>query len=92
MDTVSNGGFLPFSAGGILSPLPGDLARQYGPCDYDVRQNFTAQYVYQLPFKGWRRYRAPFSGIAEFRSPSSARHTPQMVTGLSKAAERNSRA
>src|SRR5580693_998875 len=25
MDTVSNGGFLPFSAGGILSPLPGDL-------------------------------------------------------------------
>ncbi len=49
MDTVSNGGFLPFSAGGILSPLPGDLARQYGPCDYDVRQNFTAQYVYELP-------------------------------------------
>ena len=28
MDTVSNGGFLPFSAGGILSPIPGDLARQ----------------------------------------------------------------
>ena len=26
MDTVSNGGFLQFSAGGILSPLPGDLA------------------------------------------------------------------
>ncbi len=51
MDTVSNGGFLPFSAGGILSPLPGDLARQYGPCDYDVRDNLTAQYVYQLPFK-----------------------------------------
>jgi hypothetical protein len=51
MDTVSNGGFLPFSAGGILSPLPGDLARQYGPCDYDVRHNFTAQYVYQLPLK-----------------------------------------
>jgi len=51
MDTVSNGGFLPFSAGGILSPLPGELWRQYGPCDYDVRQNFTAQYVYQLPIK-----------------------------------------
>ncbi len=57
MDTVSNGGFLSFSAGGILSPLPGDLGRQYGPCDYDVRQNFTAQYVYQLPgriLKGWQ--------------------------------------
>ena len=38
MDTVSNGGFLQFSAGGILSPLPGDLARDYGPCDYDIRQ------------------------------------------------------
>ncbi len=51
MDTVSNGGFLPFASGAILSPLPGDLNRQYGPCDYDVRQNLTAQYVYQLPGK-----------------------------------------
>jgi len=51
MDTVSNGGFLQFSAGGILSPLPGDLARDYGPCDYDIRHNLNAQYVYQLPSK-----------------------------------------
>jgi len=51
MDTVSNGGFLQFSAGGILSPIPGDLARDYGPCDYDIRHNFNAQYVYQLPGK-----------------------------------------
>ena len=51
MDTVSNGGFLPFAAGAILSPLPGELGRQYGPCDYDVRHNLTAQYVYQLPVK-----------------------------------------
>ncbi len=51
MDEVSNGGFLPFSAGATLSPLPGELSRQYGPCDYDVRQNFTAQYVYELPGK-----------------------------------------
>jgi hypothetical protein len=51
MDTVSNGGFLQFSAGGILSPLPGDLAREYGPCDYDVRHNLNAQYVYRLPVK-----------------------------------------
>jgi len=51
MDTVSNGGFLPFAAGGILSPLPGDLARDYGPCDYDIRHNFNAQYVYELPIK-----------------------------------------
>jgi hypothetical protein len=51
MDTVSNGGFLPFSAGGVLSPLPGDLARDYGPCDYDIRHNLNAQYVYQLPIR-----------------------------------------
>jgi Carboxypeptidase regulatory-like domain len=51
MDTVSNGGFLPFAAGAILSPLPGHLARQYGPCDYDVRDNLTAQYVYRLPIQ-----------------------------------------
>ena len=51
MDTVSNGGFLQFSAGGILSPLPGELARDYGPCDYDIRHNLNGQYVYQLPLK-----------------------------------------
>ncbi len=51
LDTVSNGGFLSFSAGGILSPLPGNLARDYGPCDYDIRHNLNAQYVYQLPVR-----------------------------------------
>ncbi len=56
MDTVSNGGFLQFSAGGILSPLPGDLARDYGPCDYDIRNNLNAQYVYQLPIKVRNRF------------------------------------
>jgi Carboxypeptidase regulatory-like domain len=51
MDEVSNGGFLQFSAGALLSPLPGELRRNYGPCDYDVRHNLNAQYVYQLPIK-----------------------------------------
>jgi hypothetical protein len=54
-DEVSNGGFLPFSAGAVLSPLPGELRRQYGPCDYDVRDNLTANYVYQLPLKARER-------------------------------------
>jgi len=49
LDTVSNGGFLPFSAGGILSPIPGDLERDRGPCDYDVRHNLSASYAYALP-------------------------------------------
>jgi hypothetical protein len=59
LDTVSNGGFLSFSSAGILSPLPGALSRQYGGCDYDVRHNFNASYIYELPFKsrwvkGWQ--------------------------------------
>ena len=48
-DEVSNGGFLPFSAGGLLSPLPGELARNWGDADYDVRHNLTATYSYELP-------------------------------------------
>jgi len=50
LDTVSNGGFLSFSSAGILAPLPGELGRQYGSCDYDVRHNVNANYVYELPF------------------------------------------
>jgi hypothetical protein len=65
MDTVSNGGFLPFSGGAVLSPLPGELRRQYGPCDYDVRGNLTANYIHQLPFKvGRRMLGAAFVGAA----------------------------
>jgi len=55
MDEVSNGGFLPFSAGAVLSPLPGELHRNYGPCDYDIRHNLTAEYAYQLPFHAKNR-------------------------------------
>ncbi|MGB6692301.1 MAG: TonB-dependent receptor [Terracidiphilus sp.] len=50
LDEVSNGGLLAFSSLGILSPLPGDLRREYGNCDYDVRQNLTAFGVYEIPF------------------------------------------
>jgi hypothetical protein len=91
MDTVSNGGFLPFSAGGILSPLPGDLARDYGPCDYDIRHNFNAQYVYQLPIRvrsrslgyalnGWQ-----ISGTAFWHSgvPFSVLSTPYSAANSS---------
>ena len=51
IDEVSNGGILQFSAGALLSPLPGALARDYGPCDYDIRHNLSAEYVYQLPVR-----------------------------------------
>jgi len=56
MDEVSNGGFLQFSAGGIITPLPGDLARDYGPCDYDIRHNLNLEYTYQLPIRTRSRW------------------------------------
>jgi hypothetical protein len=68
MDTVSNGGFLQFSAGGILSPLPGDLARDYGPCDYDIRHNLNAQYIYP--------YSANGNGIVNGSGPQFASVVP----------------
>ena len=89
LDTVSNGGFLQFSAGGILSPLPGELARDYGSCDYDIRHNLTGQYVYELPLKvrshslgyalnGWQ-----FSGTALWHGgvPFSVLGTPYSANG-----------
>jgi hypothetical protein len=88
IDTVSNGGFLPFSSGGILSPIPGDLQRDRGPCDYDVRHNLTANYVYQLPvnvhgplgrvLNGWQ-----VSGSVFWRSglPFSVLSTPYSAGG-----------
>jgi hypothetical protein len=89
MDTVSNGGFLQFSAGGILSPLPGELARDYGPCDYDIRHNLNGQYVYQLPVRvrnhslgyalnGWQ-----ISGTVFWHSgvPFSVLSTPYSANG-----------
>jgi hypothetical protein len=74
MDTVSNGGFLSFSAGGILSPLPGDLARDYGPCDYDIRHNLFISCRSKCAVIRWvtrstaGRFLEQHSGTAEFRS------------------------
>jgi hypothetical protein len=89
MDEVSNGGFLQFAAGAILSPLPGDLRRNYGPCDYDIRHNLNAEYVYELPIKvrgrgwgyalnGWQ-----ISGTAFWHSgiPFSVLSTPYSANG-----------
>ncbi len=50
LDEVSNGGLLPFSSLGILYPLPGDLRKEYGNCDYDVRHNLSAFAIYEIPF------------------------------------------
>jgi hypothetical protein len=50
LDEVSNGGLLAFSTQGLMSPLPGELRRQYASCDYDVRHNVSAEGLYQVPF------------------------------------------
>jgi len=57
-DEVSNGGFLPFSTGALLSPLPGELSRQFGDADYDIRHNLTASYTYELPMHASRPWLA----------------------------------
>jgi hypothetical protein len=51
LDEVSNGGLLAYSSLGILSPLPGDLRKEYGNCDYDVRHNLSAFGIYEIPFR-----------------------------------------
>jgi hypothetical protein len=89
LDTVSNGGFLSFSSLGIISPLPGELSRQYGNCDYDIRHNFNATYVYELPIhvrngalaklaNGWQ-----ISGTFFFHSgvPFSVQSAPYSANG-----------
>ncbi len=89
MDEVSNGGFLQFSSAGILSPLPGNLRRDYGPCDYDVRHNITGNYVYQLPVKVRSRILGPvlnswqISGTVFWHSglPFSVLSTPYSANG-----------
>ena len=74
IDEVSNGGLLPFSSLGILAPLPGSLRPEYGNCDYDVRHNFSAFAVYEIPFRSSRAllHRAfggwQFSGTAFLHS------------------------
>jgi len=55
IDQVSNGGLLAFSSLGILSPLPGDLRKEYGNCDYDVRHNLSAFGIYEIPFHSSHR-------------------------------------
>jgi Carboxypeptidase regulatory-like domain len=55
LDEISNGGILGFGVAGanFLTPSnPNNLKQNYGNADYDVRQNFTASYVYTMPYYG----------------------------------------
>jgi hypothetical protein len=58
LDEISNGGFLGFGPVGtnFEAPInPNNIRQNYGNADYDVRQNFTASYVYMLPYFGGPR-------------------------------------
>jgi len=53
LDTVSNGGVLPWSVDDSLQTLMAPFGQtvNYGNADYDVRHSLNANYVYELPFK-----------------------------------------
>ena len=53
LDEVSNGGIDPFSLNdSLLNQLsPSNLRFNYSNSDYDVRHNFTANYIWELPYK-----------------------------------------
>jgi hypothetical protein len=60
LDEVSNGGFIPFTAGSSLSPQdPSNLRGAYGPAEYDVRHSMNANYVWELPLKSVLRGHGP---------------------------------
>jgi hypothetical protein len=83
LDEVSNGGLLAFSTTGILSPLPGELSRQYGDCDYDVRHNISAFGIYQIPFHSEHRVLRQLFGGWSF-SETAFFHTGLPFTVLSQ--------
>ncbi len=76
LDEVSNGGLLPFSSLGILSPLPGELRREHGNCDYDVRHNVSAFGIYQIPFS------SPHRALRVFLAGWSLSETAILHSGL----------
>jgi hypothetical protein len=55
LDEISNGGILPFNAGtnaSILFPVdPSNLRANYGNADYDIRQYFSMNYVWEDMFR-----------------------------------------
>jgi Carboxypeptidase regulatory-like domain len=76
LDSISNGGFLPFNFDtntSILSPQNPYNVKQYnyGNADYDARQQFNLGYSYQTPkFHGWRNAIGDWTvaGVAFFRT------------------------
>jgi hypothetical protein len=56
LDEISNGGVLPFNTGSLyVQQNPYNLRQNYGNSDYDVPQNFSANYLYAMPYFGGPR-------------------------------------
>ena len=58
LDYISNGGVLPYSGNDSLGEVSNPIlpkAINYSNADYDVRHNFSANYVWQIPthYHGW---------------------------------------
>ena len=52
MDEISNGGVLPYSTSSTEYQYnPANLRSNYGNADYDIRNAFNAQYVWNTPWK-----------------------------------------
>jgi len=49
LDTGSNGGIVAFNGVSGVAPLPNDLRRYYGNCDFDVRHSLNGSYLYEIP-------------------------------------------
>ncbi len=90
LDEVSNGGLLSFSTQGILSPLPGELNRNYGDCDYDVRHNISAYAIYQIPLHSSHALLRTLLGGWSF-SETAFFHTGLPFTVLSQPYTANNR-
>ena len=64
LDTISNGGFLPFSIDSLASQLnPFNLrALNYSSADYDIRHNVTGDFFWEVPVKLHNRAMQPVLG------------------------------
>jgi hypothetical protein len=52
LDEISNGGLLPYSTTSTSYQYnPFNLSSNYGNADYDIRNSFNAQYVWNTPWK-----------------------------------------
>ena len=54
LDEISNGGFNAFSGNSVnpINPNPALLRQNYGNADYDTRNYFSGNYVFNLPYYG----------------------------------------